>query len=122
MCESIMTDWPSIAQSDNVIALTDVGLSSGKLQPVKGTAHHHAAKATHKIGENYPETGYDSFYLLTRDVPKIPTRLPGAGAPNVIKDIIAAPVTKPFAELASEKSGIKIAFDSNRASPSFLIL
>ena len=125
---------PIVSQSDNTIALTAVGLSTGTLAPVAGTAHHHAAKKTHKIGEGYPTTGYgtscapnilesnllsactDSFYLLSRDVPVIPTRLAAGSAPNVIKSIVDTPVAAPLATLASDKSGLKVTFDSNRTS------
>lgn len=58
----------------------------------------------------------DGFYILTHPAPAIPGRLPTVGTPNVIKQIIETPITVPDATLEGPKSGIKLAFGTNRQS------
>ncbi|KAI0693410.1 galactose mutarotase-like protein [Cytidiella melzeri] len=118
--------------ADHTVQLDSTALSTGQLLPVKGTHHAHAEKETGTIGEKFPSSGYDEFYVFSRPPPSIPTRIPASalgdsgasltnGGINVIKQILdlrtdpsQAPVT-----LASEKSGLKIVFESNQSGVQF---
>jgi len=112
-------------KADNTIALHANGLSTGSLAPVKGTHHAHAEKETKKIGENWPTPGYDEFYLFApRSTPTSPTRISTASinpGTNLLAEIFAAePGTKePLVELQSEKSGLKLDFDTNQSGVQF---
>lgn len=111
-------------KSKNTIELDPAtALSTGRLAPVAGTHHDHAAKTSGTIGEQY-ENGYDEFYVFDRTPHPIPTRLPAdAQDTDVISDVLApAPVraaADPLVLLASDKSGLKVVFDSNQSGVQF---
>ncbi|PSR73726.1 hypothetical protein PHLCEN_2v10445 [Hermanssonia centrifuga] len=121
-------------KADHTIALTETGLSTGELAPVAGTHHAHAEKKTSKIGESFPEKGYDEFYLFSRPAAPIPTRLPAsafqasgtvgvtsAEGANVLKEILKPreQTAEPLVSLESEKSGLKLVFDTNQSGVQF---
>lgn len=58
-------------KSDHTIELDASGLSTGELLPVKGTHHAHAEKASGKIGENWPESGYGMYSSSLRKISPI---------------------------------------------------
>ncbi|KAI0790063.1 galactose mutarotase-like domain-containing protein [Abortiporus biennis] len=109
-------------QADNTIELTSKGLSSGALAPVKGTHHAHLEKETKKIGERWPESGYDEFYLFSsRDI-IAPTRIPEKDLTpdkNFLQEILTTDQKDPVVELESDKSGLKITFDTNQSGVQF---
>ncbi|KAG6840890.1 hypothetical protein C0991_003414 [Blastosporella zonata] len=89
-------------------------------------AHGHNGK---KIGELFPENGYDDYYLLQNEAAShIPTRIPLSSFNSkfdLIKDIVlpsndaqGKPTRgnrpAPVAELASARTGIKLTFDTNQ--------
>ncbi|KAI0755969.1 galactose mutarotase-like protein [Irpex lacteus] len=131
------TSTPSIKdhkltiRADHTLELDPTFLATGRLAPVEGTHHKHDGK---KIGEGF-ENGYDEFYVFARPPPTIPTRIPASALAgtqtasatgttkeiNIVKDILelrpdeaTAPVT-----LASEKSGLKVVFESNQSGVQF---
>ncbi|THH27229.1 hypothetical protein EUX98_g6965 [Antrodiella citrinella] len=108
--------------ADHTIALDSLGLSTGSLLPVTGTHHAHAEKPSHKIGENWPTSGYDEFYnFKPRSTPTAATRIPIAeftSTTDLLKDVIA-PGSPSLVELASAKSGLRLSFDSNQSGVQF---
>ncbi|KAG6910269.1 hypothetical protein DXG01_012081 [Tephrocybe rancida] len=89
-------------------------------------SHGHNGK---KIGDLFPESGYDDYYLLQNEgASHIPTRIPLSSFDSeldLIKDILLPSnddqgnATRgnrpaPVAELSSAKSGIKLLFDTNQ--------
>ncbi|KAI0090921.1 galactose mutarotase-like protein [Irpex rosettiformis] len=123
----------TIAAENTVELDSTTALSTGRLLPVKGTHHAHAEKETGKIGELFPQNGYDEFYLFTRTPSYIPTRIPSSSLAssltttdqtqgvNIVKQILDLrpdPSTSPVT-LESEKSGLKILFESNQSGVQF---
>ncbi|KAG0706709.1 galactose mutarotase-like domain-containing protein [Suillus ampliporus] len=98
-------------------------LPSGKYLPVGDTVHEHNDKL---IKEGFPDHGYDHYYLLAPrpDVKLAPHRISAkefdaakAGQVdglNIVKEIFES-ANEPVVELRSEKSGLKVDFDSNQA-------
>ncbi|GJE89745.1 galactose mutarotase-like protein [Phanerochaete sordida] len=98
-------------------------LSTGRLAPVAGTHHDHAAKAAGTIGEQF-EQGYDEFYVFDRPAHPVATRLPAeAEDANVLNDVLsqspARAAADPLVLLASDKSGLKVVFESNQSGVQF---
>ncbi|KAG5645095.1 hypothetical protein DXG03_006909 [Asterophora parasitica] len=121
-------------KSDRIAELGPDALPTGAFLLAKDhPSHAHSAK---RIGDLFPEKGYDDFYLLQNPgSSQFPTRLPLSSFNSkldLIKDIIqpsndeqGKPTRgnrpEPVVELSSEKSGIKLVFDTNRTSqPSIL--
>lgn len=100
-------------------------LPSGKYCPVGGTVHEHDDKP---IKEGYPNHGYDHYYLLApRPCEKlVPHRISvkefdtaKAGVElNIVKEIFES-TNEPVVQLKSEKSRLKVDFDSNQAGLMF---
>ncbi|EPT05454.1 hypothetical protein FOMPIDRAFT_1155225 [Fomitopsis schrenkii] len=107
-------------KADNTITLGADANSTGNLAPVAGTQHAHAAKTTHKIGENFPENGYDEFYLLSPRKILAPVRLP-ASELTPTTDLLAPAEEDADAvvELEGDKSGLKLAFYTNQSGVQF---
>ncbi|KAH9914979.1 galactose mutarotase-like protein [Fomitopsis serialis] len=107
-------------KSDNTVALGPDANSTGTLAPVGGTHHAHAEKSTRKIGERFPENGYDEFYLLAPRKVIVPARLPAAELTP--KTDLIAPIEEDadaVVELESGKSGLKLAFYTNQSGVQF---
>ncbi|CAL1717425.1 unnamed protein product [Somion occarium] len=107
-------------KADHTISLTETGLSTGALSPVKGTHHAHGEKETGKIGEKWPEGGYDHFYLFSRPSPPStqPTRIPASQLTpdtSFVEELFTKEPESvdPVVELASDRSGIRLSFDTN---------
>ncbi|KAH8092568.1 galactose mutarotase-like protein [Cristinia sonorae] len=112
-------------KADHTIELNNVGLSTGSLLPVTGTHHAHAEKESKKIGEKWPTSGYDEFYVFSpRSTPTLPTRVPVSEftpTSDLLKEIITSEASSkdPLVQLASEKSGLRVSFDSNQSGVQF---
>jgi len=104
-------------RADNTLELDKVGLATGKLLPTKGTPYEHNDTP---IGQNFPEKGYDEFYLINPVAPPgaQPTRLALSNVTQTtyVEALVNAPGqdTHPVI-LRSKKSGIKLGFESNQA-------
>ncbi|TDL25724.1 galactose mutarotase-like protein [Rickenella mellea] len=98
-------------------------LSTGKLNAVVNTHHHHVSKP---IGKRFPDKGYDEFYVFesSTDGTTVPTRVPLESLPslNLLQSIVDpnTPGTgTPVVKLESPKSGLKLAFESNQSGVQF---
>ncbi|KAF7967966.1 hypothetical protein HWV62_32429 [Athelia sp. TMB] len=105
----------------SVLERDALNLPTGNLPEVSG-AHIHNGK---KIGESFPDEGYDDYYLLSSDaVAPIQKYIPleqitdPASSLDLLKAIVEAP-SKNAVELKSEKSGLKLTFDSNQSGLQF---
>lgn len=100
-------------------------LPSGKYRPVGGSVHEHNDKL---IKEGYPNHGYDHYYLLApRPCEKLMSHrisakefdTAKAGVElNIVKEIFES-TNEPVVQLKSEKSWLKVDFDSNQAGLMF---
>ncbi|KAI0351752.1 galactose mutarotase-like protein [Trametes cingulata] len=112
-------------KADHTIELNSEGLSTGSLLPVAGTHHAHAEKATGKIGERFPERGYDEFYVFSeRAAPPPPTILPASELKPELDLVGAAlsrdgPAAEEVASLAGGKSGLRVGFATNQPGVQF---
>ncbi|KAJ7340689.1 galactose mutarotase-like domain-containing protein [Mycena albidolilacea] len=112
-------------KSDRIVKRDADSLPTG-FTPSAGTPHAHDAKL---IGDQYPEKGYDDYYVFT-PFEKVPTRIPLASfneidfvrdvlrpsnGPNAARGNRSAPVV----ELESGKSGLKLVFDTNQGGVMF---
>ncbi|KAL0067743.1 hypothetical protein AAF712_005183 [Marasmius tenuissimus] len=125
--ESLSVKDHSLLLKADHIAQRDADSLCTALVPAP-TEHVHNGK---KIGENSPPSGYDDFYLFEEKPIPIPRRvelssfndnfdllgdlLRPSNGPNASRGAR----TEPFAELASEKSGIKLVFDTNQTGMMF---
>ncbi|THH04870.1 hypothetical protein EW145_g5208 [Phellinidium pouzarii] len=105
-------------KAGHTVELDQSYLSTGNLSAVQGTHHQHSSKP---IGEGFPESGYDEFYVFEHSAPTpIPTRFPESelSKTDFIQDLVYSKKTKeePLVELSSEKSGLKLSFSSNPAA------
>ncbi|KAF5342062.1 hypothetical protein D9611_002072 [Ephemerocybe angulata] len=104
---NLATDHLVVRDSDN--------FSSGYAPTSQDAVHNHAGKA---IGENYPEAGYDDYYLLKKGAAdSAPTRISTESFTpelDLVGNIIKPEYTRSIAELASSVSGLKLSFDSNQ--------
>lgn len=108
-------------QADRIAELQSNSLPTHKFLPVsEAPAHAHSAK---KIGEKMPHPGYDDYYLLAESLSSAalstaPSRLPLEQLPSIdlIKNVLT-PSTQAEKTiiLSGDKSGLEIAFESNRA-------
>ncbi|KAK7682610.1 hypothetical protein QCA50_014410 [Cerrena zonata] len=112
-------------KSDHTIELDASGLSTGELLPVKGTHHAHAEKASGKIGENWPESGYDHFYVFNKAPPASqPTRI-STSSLSATTSFVEELLTKegqqidPVVVIASDRSGLRLTFDTNQSGVQF---
>ncbi|PIL35328.1 hypothetical protein GSI_02053 [Ganoderma sinense ZZ0214-1] len=112
-------------KADHTIELNAEALSTGSLLPVAGTHHAHAEKTTGRIGEAFPEHGYDEFYLFSaRGAPVSPTVLPASDLKPELDLVGAAlsrdgPSSEEVVSLASGKSGLRVGFATNQAGVQF---
>ncbi|KAK7006229.1 galactose mutarotase-like protein [Favolaschia claudopus] len=112
-------------KSDKIVKRDSDSLATGFIASA-GTPHEHSSKV---IGEKYPEKGYDDYYLFS-PFEKVPTRIPlssfneidlvqdvlrPTNGPNASRGNRSAPVV----ELASEKSGLQLLFDTNQGGVMF---
>ncbi|KAK7435357.1 hypothetical protein VKT23_019708 [Stygiomarasmius scandens] len=118
-------------KADRIVARDADSLNTGKfINTSSSPEHKHDGK---KIGEGYPEAGYDDFYVFEPQTIKIPKRVPVSSLNDskfdLVKDLLtpANPKdpslhgarTDSVVELASEKSGLKLVFDTNQSGAMF---
>jgi len=113
--------------ADRHIELDGLALSTGNLLPTSGDPEH--AHNNKPIRQNFsPGKGYDSFYVFPESsIPKSPIHVPLSKLETL--DVLAAlctPVdlnssdgTKPLVELTSDKSGLRLLFESNQPGVQF---
>ncbi|TFK83746.1 galactose mutarotase-like protein [Polyporus arcularius HHB13444] len=112
-------------KADHIVELNPEGLSTGKLLAVTGTHHAHAEKMSGKIGESFPESGYDEFYVLSKRATTPPPSILPASELKPELDLVGAALSRdgPAAEevvsLAGAKSGLRISFATNQAGVQF---
>ncbi|GLB40742.1 putative galactose mutarotase-like protein [Lyophyllum shimeji] len=119
-------------KSDRVAELGPDALFTGNFLLAKDNPSH--AHDTKKIGYLFPEKSYDDYYLLQNPgVDQFPSRVPlSSFSPklNLIKDVLqpanddrGSPTRgnrpAPVVELSSDKSGIKLVFDTNQRGVMF---
>ncbi|KAI0822568.1 galactose mutarotase-like protein [Trametes gibbosa] len=112
-------------KADHTVELNAEALSTGNLLPVAGTHHAHAEKTSGRIGEQFPEHGYDEFYLFSeRAAPPPPSILPASELQPEL-DLVGAALSRdgPGAEevvsLAGGKSGLRVSFATNQPGVQF---
>ncbi|KAI0760986.1 galactose mutarotase-like protein [Trametes elegans] len=112
-------------KADHTIELNREGLSTGTLLPVAGTHHAHKEKASGRIGEKFPERGYDEFYVFSaRDAPPPPSIFPASDLKPELDLVGAAlaregPASEEVVSLASAKSGLRVSFATNQPGVQF---
>ena len=114
-------DHTLLIKADRITKLDPVGLHTGEYTQVADAPVHDHTKGK-RIGELYPYEakagGYDDFYVFADRKVDIPKRAPLSslkdGQFDLVGDIIKNKVADPLVLLASEKSGLSVAFDSNR--------
>ncbi|KAF9001493.1 galactose mutarotase-like domain-containing protein [Cyathus striatus] len=118
-------------KADRIAEIDGDSLGTGSFIPVSSApAHEHKAKI---IGEHFPEKGYDDYYAFEDSANSdVPTRIPlSSFTPNFdyLKDLLTPSTVQekqgrgsraaPVVELASEKSGLKLVFDTNQRGVMF---
>ncbi|THU82850.1 galactose mutarotase-like protein [Dendrothele bispora CBS 962.96] len=126
-------------KADRIVARDADSLNTNNfISTSSASAHNHNGK---KIGEDYPEAGYDDFYVFQPQKINIPKRLPLSSLTDsldLVKDLLTPAKnssqtsqtsssssssrgarTDPVVELASEKSGLKLVFDTNQSGAMF---
>ncbi|KAL0563997.1 hypothetical protein V5O48_018059 [Marasmius crinis-equi] len=125
--ESLSVKEHTLLMKANRIAARDADSLPTGLIPAP-PEHVHNGK---KIGENHPGPGYDDFYLFDQQTQSIPKQVPLSSFNDkfdLLADVLR-PSNGPNAsrgarpdsvvELASEKSGIKLVFDTNQSGAMF---
>ncbi|KZV94716.1 galactose mutarotase-like protein [Exidia glandulosa HHB12029] len=112
--------------ADHHVELDSLALATGELLPTANTPEHaHAAKP---VGELFPASGYDSFYVFRSSLPsKIPIHVPLASLEtfDALSDILKPygleqeAEAEPLVTLTSPKSGITVHFGSNQPGVQF---
>ncbi|KAA1476245.1 galactose mutarotase-like protein [Dentipellis sp. KUC8613] len=115
-------------KASDTVDIDDAGLPTGALSPVKGTAHEHHKKL---IGDRFPEggistlgDGYDHFYVFEKreQPPTAAHHIPTAAftpEADFVKDVLGARPQEGIVELASQKSGLRLVFNSNQSGVQF---
>ncbi|KAF9534010.1 galactose mutarotase-like domain-containing protein [Crepidotus variabilis] len=113
-------------QADKIAELDSDSLFTGRHVPLT-PAHTHQAKP---IGKDFPEKGYDDYYLFKDDLQSaVPTRIPLSSFnddSDFVQDLLRSSDNPerglrgpPAIELASERSGLKLLFDTNQRGTMF---
>ncbi|TFK65110.1 galactose mutarotase-like protein [Pluteus cervinus] len=104
-------------KADRISELDEIALPTGSFisTTTADSPHAHDAK---RIGDKFPEKGYDDYYAFTAAAaPNIPSRIPlNSFTPesDLLKDLLKGTRTDTLVELSSAKSGLKLLFDSNQ--------
>lgn len=102
-------------KADHLVVRDSDNFSKGFADTTQDPVHNHNGKV---IGENYPESGYDDYYLLKHGAPSpAPTRIDKASFTadlDLVSDVIKSSYDRSVGELASTVSGLKVSFDSNQ--------
>lgn len=108
-------------KADRIVSRDSDSLHSGSyISVTSAPEHNHSGK---KIGDKYPEPGYDDFYVFESRPIDVPKRVPISTFSDdfdLIKDIITPSMThSPVARLLSDISGLSLAFDTNQSGVMF---
>ncbi|PBL03259.1 galactose mutarotase-like protein [Armillaria gallica] len=108
-------------KADRIVSRDSDSLHSGKYISVESAPeHNHSGK---KIGDKYPEPGYDDFYVFESRPIDVPKRVPISMFSDdfdLVKSIITpSTVHSPVALLSSDISGLSLAFDTNQPGVMF---
>ncbi|EIM91577.1 galactose mutarotase-like protein [Stereum hirsutum FP-91666 SS1] len=112
-------------KASHTVEIDSTGLSTGKLNPVAGTYHEHSGKL---IGDKFPEAGVsddivfvDHFYVFSprETAPHHIAEKDLTPEYNGVETILGEHHGSPVVELASEKSGLKLSFDTNQSGVQF---
>ncbi|KAG8905183.1 hypothetical protein FRB99_000548, partial [Tulasnella sp. 403] len=107
-------------KAGNRIGLHPNGLATGELIPTPDTPYAHTGKV---IGDRFPEKGYDEYYLFdSKHATRSRLPLSSLATLDIVNQLISAsgddsqatPVT-----LSSEKSGIRLTFETNQPGVQF---
>lgn len=108
--------------AESHVELDSVALATGKLLPASGE-HGHTAK---KVGELFPASGYDSFYVFRPELPaKVPVHVPLASLdtldvlPQILAPYSLSSTATPLVTLSAPRSGITAHFESNQPGVQF---
>ncbi|KAE9399481.1 galactose mutarotase-like protein [Gymnopus androsaceus JB14] len=112
-------------KADRIVARDADSLHTGEYIKVSdATEHLHEGQ---KIGDKYPKLGYDDYYFFTSRTVKIPKRFPASDFTptfDLLKDVLTPSGAKvdrpePVVEFSSDKSGLKLLFDTNQDGTMF---
>ncbi|KAK0446130.1 galactose mutarotase-like domain-containing protein [Armillaria borealis] len=108
-------------KADRIVSRDSDSLHTGKYISVASAPEHdHSGK---KIGDKYPEPGYDDFYVFESRPIDVPKRVPISTFSDdfdLVKSIITpSTVHSPVALLSSDISGLSLAFDTNQSGVMF---
>ncbi|KAF5347395.1 hypothetical protein D9758_011255 [Tetrapyrgos nigripes] len=119
-----------LMKADRIVARDADSLNTGNFISTSSAAeHNHNGK---KIGEGYPEAGYDDYYVFQPQTVNIPKRVSISSLSSsdfdLVKDLLTPAIPNQAAqgarsptvvELASTKSGLKLSFDTNQSGAMF---
>ncbi|KIK66891.1 hypothetical protein GYMLUDRAFT_37958 [Collybiopsis luxurians FD-317 M1] len=117
-------------KADRIVARDKDSLNTGSFIGVETEAPEHLHNGQ-KIGDKYPELGYDDYYAFAPRTVKIPKRLSSSEFTpelDLLKDILTPSGAEggargdrpdPVVELSSDKSGLKLLFDTNQDGTMF---
>lgn len=127
--EASMKEWPGSdvknhnlnLKADRIVSRDSDSLHTGKyISVASAPEHNHSGK---KIGDKYPEPGYDDFYVFESRPIDVPKRVPISTFSDdfdLVKNIITpSTVHSPVALLSSDISGLSLAFDTNQSGVMF---
>ncbi|KAJ4477510.1 galactose mutarotase-like domain-containing protein [Lentinula aciculospora] len=116
-------------KADRIVARDADSLNTGKFINVSNaTEHLHDGQ---KIGDKYPKLGYDDYYTFAPQTVKIPKRFPVSDFTpklDLLKDVLTPSGAEgaargnrsdPVVELSSDKSGLKLVFETNQDGTMF---
>jgi len=107
--------------ADHIVARDELSLSTGFTPTAENAAHTHNDKI---IGDLFPESGYDDYYLFKKSKASTPSRLPLSSLNksnfDLLQEIFAPqPAENKRVNLKSEKSGLSLDFWSNQLGVMF---
>jgi len=118
-------DHYATVNADHYVRVDERFLPDGNLVATAGTGHCHQGK---KIGDQFPEGGYDHFYLFRKEIYEAVTKTQPASFPanntdiNLLGELLdrsPPSAEKLQVELWSEKTGFRLQFISNQGGVQF---
>ncbi|KAJ3712023.1 galactose mutarotase-like protein [Lentinula raphanica] len=113
-------------KADRIVARDTDSLNTGNyIQVSDATEHLHEGQ---KIGDKYPKLGYDDYYMFAPRTVETPKRFPSSDFKpqlDLLGDLLNPSGTprgirpEPVVELSSDKSGLKLVFETNQDGAMF---